>query len=116
MIKIPKTPEESAIAIAELQAKTDWIQGQANLLLGFIAASPEQLSLFAKFAKSMSERTEEMNKDARAVALALIDAGLYKLAEQIQSPPSDPEPSGEKPYRGSNVIQFPGVPRIDPKK
>lgn len=113
MQKLPTTLSEAIVAIAELQTKADWLQGQANLLLWFITASPENLKNFARFAKFASETKEEERKEMRHVAQALLDGGLSQILTNDRSPPpsdggSHPAPSA--PSLGANVIQFPKKP------
>lgn len=113
MLKLPTTLSEAISAIVALQTKVDWLQGQSNLLLGFITASPENLQSFARFAKLASETIEEERKEMRHVAQVLLDRGLSRILTNDKSPPpndggSPPTPS--VPSLGANVIQFPKKP------
>ncbi|HRW67006.1 MAG TPA: hypothetical protein P5032_14910 [Candidatus Competibacter sp.] len=113
MSKIPLNLNEAIVAIAELQTKIDWLQGQSNLLLGFITASPENLRNFARFVKTVSETKEEERKEMRYVAQVLLDGGLSRLLTDDKFPPpnSGGSPLGPiSPSPGANVIQFPKKP------
>lgn len=110
MIKPPNIFVEAEAAIADLRVKTGWLQGQANLLLGFIAHHPDDKKRFAEFAKAMSETTGANNTEARAVAVALLASGLSQFLPQDPSPPSGTQPSGGISAPASNVIQFPKRP------
>lgn len=113
MQKLPVTLNEAIIAIGELQVKAEWLQGQSNLLLGFITASPENLKSFARFATIAAATTEEERKEMRHVAQVLLNGGLSQLLPNDTPPPpigggSPPAPSS--PPLGANIIQFPKKP------
>lgn len=105
----PRTLEEMAIAIADLQTRTEWLQGQSNLLLGFVVANPQNLQAFANFATLVSSGDKPEDKEMRAVAQRILASGL---AAHASSSSQSPEPPDGGPGRssGSNVIQFPSRP------
>ena len=106
-MKSPTNLQEALATIAELQVRAEWLQGQSNLLLGFIVASPQNLQSFANFASIVAAGTNPSDKEMRAVAQRLLKDGLAAHASpQKPPPPSDDNPSGA----GSNVIQFPSKP------
>ena len=106
-MSIPTSLKEAIVAIAELQTQAEWLQGQSNLLLGFVVASPQNLRAFANFATIVAAGTSPTDQAMRAVAQRLLSEGLTAHA----SNPGPGAPSGGKPPSGgSNVIQFPSKP------
>ncbi len=52
MKDIPTDLKSLIIRVAELDAKSDFLQGQSNLLLAFISSDPENLKKFATLTKT----------------------------------------------------------------
>lgn len=106
-MSIPTSLKEAIVAITELQTQAEWLQGQSNLLLGFVVASPQNLQAFANFATVVATGTTPTDQAMRAVAQRLLSDGLAAHA----SHPGPGSPTGGKPPGGeSNVIQFPSKP------
>ncbi|WP_454832573.1 hypothetical protein [Pseudoxanthomonas wuyuanensis] len=106
-IKVPTNLEQALLAIAELQVRAEWLQGQSNLLLGFVTSSPKNLEAFANFSTLIAADTNPLNQEMRAVAQRALADGLAKhVSAQPPDPPASPSPVGN----GSNVIQFPSRP------
>jgi hypothetical protein len=108
-MQIPTNHQEELLEIVDLRVRAEWLQGQSNLLLGFVVASPQNLQSFANFATAIAAGNNPADKDMRAVAQRLLADGL---AAHASSPPPPPAaPSGGKPSgSGSNVVQFPSKP------
>ena len=106
-MKNPTNLQEALLAIADLQVRAEWLQGQSNLLLGFVVASPPNLQSFANFATTVAAGTKSSDKEMRAVAQRILDDGLAAYASNpAPTPPSGGKPSGSR----SNVVQFPSKP------
>jgi len=106
-MKIPTNLQEALVAISDLQVRAEWLQGQSNLLLGFVVASPQNLKSFPNFATAVAAGTNPPDQEMRAVAQRILADGLAAHASpQAPTPPSGGKPSGS----GSNVIQFPSKP------
>ncbi len=104
---IPTSLSEAISAITELQVRAEWLQGQSNLLLGFIVANPQNLQSFANFAKDVAAGTNPTDQEMRSVAQRLLSDGLALHASpQAPTPPTGGNPSGSC----SNVGQFPSRP------
>lgn len=104
---IPTSLSEAIAAIAELQVRAEWLQGQSNLLLGFVVANPQNLQSFADFSTAVAAGTNPTDQEMRAVAQRLLSDGLATHASpQSPTPPTGGNPSGS----GLNVIQFPSRP------
>jgi len=106
-MKVPNSLQEAIVAITELQVRAEWLQGQSNLLLGFVVAKPQNLQSFANFATAVADGTGSADHEMRAVAQRLLKDGLSAHAS-----PQPPTPTGGADPRasGSNVIQFPSKP------
>ena len=108
--KIPTNLSESMTEIIKLQAITEWLQGQNDLLLGFITSEPDSRKSFAHFLQLVAESKEESLKDSAVMARTM----LKPLAGNLSSPQQQPSPtSPDKPSPESNVIQFPKFPKDD---
>lgn len=106
-MKVPTSLGEAIVAVTELQVRAEWLQGQNNLLLGFVVASPQNLQSFANFATVVAADTNHTDKEMRAVAQRLLADGLASHA--LPQPPSPPSGGGSG-VSGSNIIQFPSKP------
>jgi len=115
MDNIPTDLKSLIIKVAELVAKTNFLEGQSNLLLGFMTSDPEYLKKFATMTKAFSTN-QTLNENTRVVARQLLDGGLSQYLPQEQSAKKQPSQKTYAP--GSNVIQFPKWPgkNHDPKK
>jgi hypothetical protein len=115
MDNIPTDLKSLIIKVAELVAKSNFLEGQSNLLLGFMTSDPENLKKFATMTKAFSTN-QTLNENTRVVARQLLDGGLSQYLPQEQSPKKQPSQKTHTP--GSNVIQFPKWPgkNHDPEK
>jgi hypothetical protein len=109
-LKIPVNLNEAIIAIADLQAAANWMEGQLNLLLSFITSSPKNKESFVEYAGAIANadlppENEEMQKVAK-----ILSAGMNTATKHNDTNSPDENnslPVGKKSDLGSNVLQFP---------
>jgi hypothetical protein len=102
----PTTLDEAIVSLIATQGATTFLQGQLNLLLGFVTTDPENKKGFAQYVKHISELEADNIEEMKFVAQQMIGAGF---AKDLEPPPSKP-PSGDTPSPESNVLQFPKLP------
>lgn len=115
MENIPTDLKSIIIKVAELTEKSNFLEGQCNLLLAFVASIPENLQKFATMTESFSTN-ETLNESTRTVARQLLEGGLSEYLPQGHS--WKKQPSQKTHVSGLNIIQFPRWPgkNNDPKK
>jgi len=109
-LKMPGDLNEAIIAITELQAAANWMEGQLNLLLSFITSNPKNKESFAEYMHVIANadlppENEEMQKVAK-----ILSAGMNAVPPRNDTTSPDGNnspPDGEKSDPGSNVLQFP---------
>ena len=114
MTEIPIDLKSLIIKVAELEAKSNFFEGQINLLLGFLASDPEKLKEFATMTKTFLTHTT-VEKNTRDVAKQLLD---YGLTQYLPSQPPLKQPPISQSHENAKIIQFPAwvKKKTDPDK
>jgi len=112
---IPTDLKSLIVRVAELTAKSNFLEGQCNLLLAFITPDPQSRARFATMSEAFAV-DQRQSEATREVARQLLDGGLSQYLPSGHSWKKQPS---QKPHAvGSNIIQFPIWPekKSDPNE
>ena len=104
MLKIPSNLEDAIIAIAELQSRSKWLEGQNNLLLAFLTNNKSSQLAFKSFVIDVVN-SNQFPEDSELKSVARHLLGL----NHTPTPKGTKTSSENEQHLESNIIQCPNL-------